>query len=99
LNYLLDVGQRPRVTIQILPLEAGVRPGIFAPFSNFCFSPVPTVEAVSMENLRGTSVLEDSIDLALYANAFDTLRSSALSPDASADLIRRIIHRSKDTQR
>ncbi|XUL90144.1 Scr1 family TA system antitoxin-like transcriptional regulator [Streptomyces galilaeus] len=48
------------------------------------------MEAVTLENLRGTSVLEGPKDLVAYANAYDLLRSSALTSDASTTLIREV---------
>jgi hypothetical protein len=57
-------------------------------FSTFSFDSEPAAEAVTLDNLRGTSVLEGPEDLAAYANTFDLLRSSALTLDASAKLIR-----------
>ncbi|MFG2784411.1 helix-turn-helix domain-containing protein [Streptomyces prunicolor] len=88
LAAILEVGKRKNVTVQVLPFSAGVLAGIISAFSSFSFDEEPTVEAVTLENLRGTSVLEGPKDLVAYANAYDLLRSSALTPDASAKLIR-----------
>jgi transcriptional regulator with XRE-family HTH domain len=88
LSAILEVGKRKNVTVQVLPFSAGVLAGYSPAFHSFSFDKEPTVEAVAMDNLRGTSVLEGAEDLAAYANAYDLLRSSALTPDASAKLIR-----------
>ncbi|MFE5259345.1 MULTISPECIES: helix-turn-helix domain-containing protein [Streptomyces] len=96
LSKILEVGKRKNVTIQVLPFSAGAVAGSTYAFSSFSFEPEPTVEAVTMENLRGTSVLEGAEDLAAYANAFDQLRSAALAPEASARLIRSALRGSKD---
>lgn len=96
LEHLLKVGKRQNVTLQILPLSAGVRAGMTYPFSSFSFDNQPTVEAVAIDNLRGASILEASDDLAAYTRAFDQLRSAALAPDASAQLIRRALRTSKE---
>ncbi|MFJ9028938.1 helix-turn-helix domain-containing protein [Streptomyces sp. NPDC102274] len=96
LEQLLKVGKRSNVSIQILPVSAGVKAGITYPFSSFSFDGQPTVEAVAIDNLRGASVLEAADDLTAYAHAFDQLRSEALSPDASARLIRRVLRSSKE---
>ncbi|MFI7295350.1 helix-turn-helix domain-containing protein [Streptomyces sp. NPDC050121] len=91
LSAILEVGKRKNVTVQVLPISAGVLAGYSCAFYSFSFDEEPTVEAVAMDNLRGTSVLEGAEDLAAYASAFDLLRSSALTPDASAKLIRGIL--------
>uniref|UniRef100_A0AAU2AFW6 DUF5753 domain-containing protein n=1 Tax=Streptomyces sp. NBC_00093 TaxID=2975649 RepID=A0AAU2AFW6_9ACTN len=96
LSWLLDVGKRQNVTVQVLPFAAGVLAGSTSAFSSFSFGSEPTVEAVALENMRGTSVLESPEDLAAHANAYDLLRSSALTPDASAKLIRRVLRTSKE---
>jgi Domain of unknown function (DUF5753)/Helix-turn-helix domain len=96
LERLLDVGVRRNVTIQILPLSAGVKSAMTSAFSCYSFDDKPAVEAVVLENLRGASVMEGQDDLTAYTNAFDQLRSAALSPDASAELIRGALRRSKE---
>ncbi|MFJ5308555.1 helix-turn-helix domain-containing protein [Streptomyces sp. NPDC088350] len=96
LSAILEVGKRKNVTVQVLPVSAGVLAGYSSAFSSFSFDEEPTVEAVAMDNLRGTSILEGAEDLAAYASAFDLLRSSALTPDASAKLIRGILRSLKE---
>ncbi|MEV0735247.1 helix-turn-helix transcriptional regulator [Streptomyces sp. NPDC050549] len=96
LSAILEIGERKNVTVQVLPFSAGVLAGYSSAFYSFSFDEEPTVEAVAMDNLRGTSVLEGAEDLAAYANAYDLLRSSALTPDASAKLIRGVLRSLKE---
>ncbi|WP_327748581.1 helix-turn-helix transcriptional regulator [Streptomyces europaeiscabiei] len=96
LERILEVGQRKNVTIQVLPVGAGTLAGEISAFASFSFDVEPVVEAVTLDNLRGTSILEAPEDLAAYTLAFDQLRSAALAPDVSAQLIRRALQRSKD---
>ncbi|MBQ0847371.1 helix-turn-helix domain-containing protein [Streptomyces sp. BH-SS-21] len=96
LSAVLEIGKRKNVTVQVLPFSAGVLAGYSSAFSSFSFDEEPTVEAVAMDNLRGASVLEGAEDLAAYANAYDLLRSSALTPDASVTLIRGILRSLKE---
>ncbi|MFC5669763.1 helix-turn-helix domain-containing protein [Streptomyces incanus] len=96
LAAILEIGKRKNVIVQVLPFSAGVLAGYSSAFSSFSFDEEPTVEAVAMDNLRGTSVLEGPEDLAAYANAYDLLRSAALAPDASAKLIRGILRSLKE---
>ncbi|MFI1337306.1 helix-turn-helix domain-containing protein [Streptomyces sp. NPDC020845] len=95
LSAVLEVSGRWNVTVQVLPFTAGLLAGISV-FSSFSFDSDAAVEAVTMENLRGTSVLEDPDDLGAYANAFDQLRSAALAPDVSARLIRGALRSSEE---
>ena len=96
LSRILEVEKRKNVTIQVLPFSAGAVAGSTTAFSSFSFESEPTVEAVTLDNLRGTSVLEAPEDLAAYANAYDQLRSAALAPDASMRLIRSALRSSKE---
>ncbi|MGY3202438.1 helix-turn-helix domain-containing protein [Streptomyces sp. TE5632] len=96
LATILEIGKRKNVTVQVLPFSAGVLGAVTSAFSAFSFDSEPTVEAVTLENLRGTSVLEGPEDLTAYANMYDLLRSSALAPEASAKLIRGILRSLKE---
>ncbi|MFJ4683859.1 helix-turn-helix domain-containing protein [Streptomyces sp. NPDC091377] len=96
LSAILDIAKRKNVTVQVLPFSAGGLAGYTSAFSSFSFGQEPTVEAVTMDNLRGTSVLEGPEDLAAYANAYDLLRSSALTPAASARFIRGVLRSVKE---
>ncbi|WP_367669070.1 DUF5753 domain-containing protein [Streptomyces sp. DT2A-34] len=96
LAAILEVGKRKNVTVRVLPYSAGVLGAVTSDFSAFSFDSEPVVEAVSLENLRGASVLENPEDLTAYANMYDLLRSSALAPEASAKLIRGILRSLKE---
>ncbi|MFB7593561.1 helix-turn-helix domain-containing protein [Streptomyces sp. NPDC056160] len=96
LSAILMVAKRKNVTVQVLPFSAGVLVASIPAFSSFSFDSEPAVEAVTIENLRGTSVLEAPEDLAAYGNAYDLLRSAALAPDASARLIRDVLRNLKE---
>ncbi|WP_432032680.1 helix-turn-helix domain-containing protein [Streptomyces antibioticus] len=96
LAALLEIARRKNVTVQVLPYSTGVLGAVTSAFSTFSFDAEPVVEAVALENLRGTSVLEGSEDLTAYANMYDLLRSSALAPDTSVQLIRGVLRSLKD---
>lgn len=96
LAHILEVSKRQNVTLQVLPISAGVKATMPSAFSCFSFDPEPVVEAVTLDNLRGSSILEATEDLTAYSLAFDQLRSAALAPEASRRLIRRILRSSKE---
>ncbi|MFF2922045.1 helix-turn-helix domain-containing protein [Streptomyces celluloflavus] len=91
LAHLLEAGQRQNITVQILPGAESVTAGMSGPFSAFSFGVEATVEAVTLENLANTTVVEAPTDLTLYVNVFDQLRSVALSPDKSAERLRQTL--------
>ncbi|MGY0060873.1 helix-turn-helix domain-containing protein [Streptomyces sp. LZ34] len=96
LAHMLEVGKRQNVTLQVLPVSAGAKAGMPSAFSCFSFDAEPIVEAVTLDNLRGSSILEAAEDLTAYSLAFDQLRSAALAPDESSRLIRRVLRNSKE---
>ncbi|MEW2624905.1 helix-turn-helix transcriptional regulator [Streptomyces sp. NPDC048106] len=88
LSSLLEAGQRENVTVQVLPFHTGSLVAAANPFSAFSFDSESVVEAVTMEDVMSTSIVESPNDLEVYASSFDLLSSSALTSEASAKLIR-----------
>lgn len=91
LRRLLDAGRRQNVTVQILPAEASRVAGMSGAFVAFSFGIEPNVEAVTVRTVANTTVVEAPVDLAVYVNVFDQLRSAAMSPEESAERIRLIL--------
>ncbi|MEU8529614.1 helix-turn-helix transcriptional regulator [Streptomyces sp. NPDC048629] len=95
LARLLEAGQRQNVTLQILPGSASKAAGMSGPFVGFSFGVEPVVEAVTVRTVTNTTVVEDPKDLAVYTNVFDQLRSAAMSPEESADHLRKILNKAE----
>lgn len=93
LSALLKSGERDGVSVQVLPFSVGALAAATSAFSAFSFDSEPEVEAVTMDDLMNTSVIESSTDLATFASMHELLRSTALAPDASAKLIRETLQR------
>jgi hypothetical protein len=98
LAHLVEVAHRRNVTLQVLPTAAIGSTGVSGPFTAFSFGSEPHVEAVTLDNLCNTMVVEEQGDLAIYANAFDQLRSAALSKTASIKLIRGLVRHTEKNQ-
>ncbi|MEV6803983.1 helix-turn-helix transcriptional regulator [Streptomyces sp. NPDC051132] len=96
LSALLEIGKRENVTVQVLPFSAGSLVAAANAFSAFSFDSDSPVEAVTMDDLMSTSIVESPGDLAVYAQAFDLLSSSALTPEESAKLIETKLHAVKE---
>ncbi|MFF9022503.1 Scr1 family TA system antitoxin-like transcriptional regulator [Streptomyces eurythermus] len=84
---LLEAGERENVTVRVLPFSAGSLVAAANAFAAFSFDSESAVEAVTMDDLMSTSIVESPTDLAVYAGSFDLLCSSALTPEESAKLI------------
>ncbi|CAL9307033.1 helix-turn-helix domain-containing protein [Streptomyces sp. SudanB182_2057] len=87
LRALLEAGERENVTVRVLPFSAGSLVAAANAFAAFSFDSESAIEAVTMDDLMSTSIVESPADLAVYAGSFDLLCSSALTPEESAKLI------------
>jgi len=88
LGRLLELMDRPNISVQVLPLEAGDKASMSGSFVMFSFGRERSVSTVFVENLTSSQYLEMDQELRGYTLVFDALRSAALSPAASAARIR-----------
>lgn len=85
LLHLADLGERPRITIQIVPARVGVHAGLLGAFIIAGFNGAP--DTVYLETSADGQVLEKSSVVGQVTLRFDTLRAVALPKDDSRDLI------------
>ncbi|WFE26341.1 helix-turn-helix transcriptional regulator [Solwaraspora sp. WMMD791] len=78
LEHLIAIGQRPAITVQVLPFRQGAHMGMGVSFTMLDFSNHPTV--VYQENLSGALYLDKDYHVETHGLAFDHLRATALSP-------------------
>jgi transcriptional regulator with XRE-family HTH domain len=85
LRHLLALGERPNVTLQVVPFTAGAHPGLTGPFVVLEFVGEPTLAYVES---RGTgSFLEEFEHVEGVKVGWRGIRAVALSPQDSARLI------------
>ncbi|MFJ7911892.1 MULTISPECIES: helix-turn-helix domain-containing protein [unclassified Kitasatospora] len=89
LRRLLDAAELPNVTVQIMPLNATLHPGTIGGFNLISF-PGPLPDVVQLENLLGSSYVEDAAGVKLHAAAYERILAAALPPDDSLALIARM---------
>lgn len=77
-----------RVSLQVLPFAAGAYAAGCASMAILRFSETPGLGVIHLAGLSGGVSLEDQEDLARYVRAFAQLRAAALTPAASARLLR-----------
>jgi transcriptional regulator with XRE-family HTH domain len=87
LEHLLAVGERPNVTLQLLPLAAGAHPALNGAFSILRFPEPSDPDMVYAEGVTGSAYLEKELDVHTCSEAFERLRQVALSPAGTADAI------------
>jgi transcriptional regulator with XRE-family HTH domain len=87
LEHLLEAGQRPNITVQVVPFSGGANPGMIGSFTIVRFRPPhDDPDIVYVESVAG-DIFEESEDTKWYNVVFDHLRAAALSP---AESIKRI---------
>ena len=87
LNALLDAAKLHNVTLQVIPFREGAYASMLSSFHILHFTDNPGV--VYIEGLTGDLYAEGD-DVRRCAGVFNSLRSSALSPTASATMIRKV---------
>src|SRR5262249_46546566 len=91
LRYLREIQERPSITLQILPLAAGVHPAAGVSFTIFGFSYPADPEIVYVEQLSRNTYLDEQDDINLYKSAFDQAAKLSLDLESSASLVERAI--------
>lgn len=92
LDHLAEMAQHPSIELQVIPHSAGAHAGLFGAFVLFAFPNPVFSDVVCVEHRTGTLYMETPEETAEYTLIFDSLRSIALSPRESLDLIARIQH-------
>ncbi|MFI0737340.1 helix-turn-helix domain-containing protein [Streptomyces sp. NPDC021100] len=90
LDHLMKVAERPNIELQVLPFNAGAHAGILGTFVLFSFPTPAFSDIVCVEHRTGTLYMETPDDIHAYTITFDSLRSTALSPAESLDMINRV---------
>ncbi|MGH3548584.1 MAG: helix-turn-helix domain-containing protein [Pseudonocardiaceae bacterium] len=88
LAHLTAMVQRPNVTVRLLPFSAGEHPGLDGAFSVLEFADADDGRIVTVETMTSTLYIEKTRDVGIYRLAFDQIRSVAVGPDETADMIK-----------
>jgi transcriptional regulator with XRE-family HTH domain len=87
LSRVLDMMDRPNVTVQVISFSSGAHPGMPGAFVHMEFRDKLDPDLVYVDTLAGDIFLEADEDIRRYRDMFDHLRAGALSPADSAGLI------------
>jgi transcriptional regulator with XRE-family HTH domain len=88
LGRLLELAQRPKVVLQVVPMDAGPHPGTAGPMVIASFDAGPDVAYLDTA-LEG-QLVERHEDVASIALQYDTLRAEALPVRASLEFIAKV---------
>jgi transcriptional regulator with XRE-family HTH domain len=92
LRHLLYMAELESVTIHILPAEMGAHVGLLGPFSVLQFADPGEPDVAFFENIFSATFVKRDADVDRCRLTVESLRSSALDPERSMALIRRVLH-------
>lgn len=87
LRHLLDMAQRPNITVQVLPFTAGAHAGTDGTFSLLEYEEDVNPDFVFVENAIGGLFLDKDDALVRYRTIFGHLRNAALPAQRSLEFI------------
>ncbi|MFD3534534.1 helix-turn-helix domain-containing protein [Streptomyces sp. NPDC058664] len=90
LEALLETGELPNVTLQVMPFDAGPYPATGA-FTMLGFPDPEDPDLVYRDGITDAIYMEGLEEVRAYARAFDNLRAAAASPHRSIQLIKTLI--------
>jgi len=96
LAKILQVADLPNVVVQVIPYDRGFHPAVESNFT-ILELPEPAPGVVFVEGSIGSTYLERPDDLKRYCEIFDRLKSIAVDPQETADLVASIARSYQDS--
>jgi transcriptional regulator with XRE-family HTH domain len=97
LKHLLRMADNPAVSIQVLPFERGLVPGMASSFEVFDLSATePDVGVLVERPERDTLIISPEAKIRSFASIFEHLAAVALSPSDSKTMIKELLERVED---
>jgi transcriptional regulator with XRE-family HTH domain len=97
LEYLLEVSDRPGLTIQISPFLTGASYAAPGSFSILRFATDDLSDVVYVEQLTSALYLDKRLDVERYIEAMDRISASACTPEETANFIRTMLAELEET--
>jgi transcriptional regulator with XRE-family HTH domain len=87
LRHLIEMAQRPHVTVQLVPLDVTAASAPSIPITYLRFGGFDLPDVVYLEHIRSANFLEDRDETEEYRLALDRLADEALEPRESVRLL------------
>ena len=94
LLHLIEMAQRPNITLQIVPFDVGAHAAAGGPFTILRFSEPDLPDIVYLEHLTNALYLDKKRDIVEYLAIMDNLCIQAKSPTDTLSLLRKVINES-----
>lgn len=85
---LLDMSERPNITVRVMPLSAPVHSGLTSNMTIMDFRP-PWPPLAMVDHTRGGVFLEEPEDVEAFTEVFDAVYEAALPTDESRNVIKK----------
>ena len=83
LRRLIEVANKPNITMEVIPFSAGLHPGMKGPFEIIEFADPSDSDIVYLESPRGDIFSDDPEETLRYREAFEGWKSLARTPGLS----------------
>ncbi|HLS49336.1 MAG TPA: DUF5753 domain-containing protein, partial [Actinomycetaceae bacterium] len=89
MRHLASILEKPYVTLQIVPFAVGAHSGLNGSFDilEFPESDIHAPRLAHVENLTSSLYIEKAKEVAFYTVAFEHLRTAALHPERTREVI------------
>jgi transcriptional regulator with XRE-family HTH domain len=87
LEHLVELSQRPHVTVQVLPFEMGAHPGVNGQYAILEFPDTSDSSVVYIEGVTSDLYLEKANDVQKYSVMYEHLRAQALNVEQTRQFI------------
>lgn len=91
LEHLITMVERPNITVQVMPYDAGGHAAAGGPFTIVRFNEPDLPDVVYLEQLTSALYLDKQADTTQYLTVMDRLSVQAASPDKTPSLLREIL--------
>jgi transcriptional regulator with XRE-family HTH domain len=91
LEYLLEISDRPGLTLQVTPFPAGASYGVPGSFSMLSFATDDLPDVVYVEQLTSAMYLDKRSDVDRYTAAMTKLVNTSLAPQQTTDFIAQML--------
>jgi transcriptional regulator with XRE-family HTH domain len=91
LEYLLEISDRPGLTLQVTPFPSGASYLVPGSFSMLSFATDDLPDVVYVEQLTSAMYLDKQSDFDRYTAVMDKLNSTSLTPQQTTDFIQELL--------
>ncbi|MGA4857303.1 helix-turn-helix domain-containing protein [Streptomyces koyangensis] len=91
LGHLIEISERPNVTLQVMPFSFGGHAGESGAFALLSFPESDLSDVVYLEQLTSALYLDKREEVAQYEKAMERLQRDSPDPDRTRDLLRGLV--------